>query len=242
MTDFTVKIAEIPFGISAFFESTREFCRDYLTDEIPEIDITITPENIELARKLSCDNDIREEREPYFYSDSYLETVALHRRISDELLFHNVLLFHGSAVAVDGRCYMFTAESGTGKTTHSMLWLKNIPGSYILNGDKPLLLFKDLEVLVCGSPWCGKENFGRNEILPLAGICILDRDKTNHIEDISFHEALPDLIKRSHRPRRNSDFVRYLRQIDKLKSVGLYRLGCNIDDDAAFVAYQRMVK
>ena len=98
------------------------------------------------------------------------------------LIDFDVLLFHGSVVAVDGQAFLFTAKSGTGKTTHTRLWLKQIPGCHVLNGDKPLLLFRNDGIYACGTPWQGKENYGTNEILPLKSICLFNRDIKNHKE------------------------------------------------------------
>ena len=240
MTDFTIRLADIPIRVSAIYGSTKDFCGDYLTDGTPQITLRIQPEDIDRARKDSRNSDLLEGREPGIYSDSFLETVALHRKAADALFAHNVLLFHGSVVAVDGRCYMFTAKSGTGKTTHAGLWLKNIPGSHIVNGDKPLLLFRDDGVYACGSPWRGKEGWGTNEIIPLAAVCVLERAEDNHIEEISFGEALQSLVNQSHRPPRNSDIGGYIRLIQRLSGVGLYRLGCNMEDEAALVSYRVM--
>ena len=242
MTDFTIRLARLPIRVRSIFESTKEFCRDYLTDESAEIELVITPDEIDKARQIAREDDIYEGRVPLNYRDSYIETIALLRMSAETLIPHGVLLFHGSVVAVDGKAYLFTAKSGTGKTTHSRLWLKNIPGAHILNGDKPFMLFNDDGIFVCGSPWMGKEHYGRNEILPLAGIAILERDTFNHIESITYKEALPVLTFQSHKPPQDDRMVEYIKLIGRLSSVPLYRLGCNMEDEAALVSYRGMAK
>ena len=240
--EFSIKLAGIPIGVHPFFLSTKEFCRHYLTEEPPLFEVAITMEKIEKIRTDAIACDLQEGRKPRDYADDYLETLVLLESVADEFLSRNILLFHGSAVAVEGKAYLFTAKSGVGKTTHTRLWLNNIPGAHVLNGDKPFLLFQEDGVYACGNPWRGKEGFGRNEILPLAGICLLERDGSNHIESISYREAFPVLSFQSHKPPQDERMVAYLKLLSRLSSVPLYRLGCNMENEAAWVSYKGMVE
>ena len=242
MIEFNIKLAEIPLRVCAFYEGTREFCREYLTSEPAGTELRMTRAEIEQTRRDSRACDIREGRSPVEHTDEYLETVALLRLAAAALLPKGVLLFHGVAVALNGRAYLFTAKSGTGKTTHARLWLKTISGAYILNGDKPLLRFGDNEVCVCGTPWQGKEDYGRNETLPLAGICLLERAARNRIEPIPYKTAFEALAFQSHRPAQNSDMVAYLKLLGRLAAVPIYRLGCNMEDEAAQMACRELVR
>ena len=87
-----------------------------------------------------------------------------------------MFLMHGAVVATNGFAYMFTAPSGTGKTTRANLWLEEFPGSYILNGDKPFVRPEEKSVFVCGTPWSGKEEMERNEVLPLRAVYMVERN------------------------------------------------------------------
>ena len=112
MERFTLKLAGVAIGVSCQYNSTKEYCRDYLTDAAPDFSVTVSAGDIEAER-------------PYFEeerSSRYLETLALYRRISDGLASYGVFLLHGSAIAVDGEVYIFIAPSGTGKSTHTSLW------------------------------------------------------------------------------------------------------------------------
>jgi len=242
MTVFTIKLAGIPFEVNAAYDTTRSFCKEYLTDETPLFSITITQNHIEKMRKNDISTAITEGITPVAHSDSYYETYALADVALEKLIDYNVIMFHGAVMAIDGKAYLFTAKSGTGKTTHCRLWLKNIPNCHILNGDKPLLLFKGNEVFVCGSPGQGKENYGINEILPLAAVCILERADNNHIEEVALKNCFDSLINQTHIPDGNGNFAKAVGMVKQLSSVELYRLGCNMDDDAALVSYKAMVK
>ena len=119
--NFTVRLAEVPISISAIYHSTKDFCRDYLTGEEPVFSLEVTPGDIAYEREKSAREDDYEGIPIRHFSDSYLETLAVYRKIAEQMLDYGVLLFHGSVVAVDHKAYIFTAKSGTGKSTHTRL-------------------------------------------------------------------------------------------------------------------------
>ncbi|GEM_PF-295704 len=242
MTEFKIRIADIPISVKANYEFTKNYCRDYLTDEDGIFEVIITKDDIEKERIIAEKHNLDEGEKVVDYSDELHETTALYRKVLEELIKHDAIMLHGSVVAVDGRAYLFTANSGTGKTTHTRLWLENIEGSYILNGDKPIILFRDNKAFACGTPWRGKENCGVNEILPLSGICILERGEKNSIEKISFKDAFNILMMQSYHPSRNNGTLLSMQLIQKLNSVNTFRLKCNMDREAAFVSYDAMSK
>ncbi len=241
MTDFTISLAGIPIGISALYPSTRRFCAAYCSDEKPAFSVAVSQSHIDFEREKSEREDKAEGIPVRHFSDAYLETLAVYRLIVARLLEYDVLLFHGSVVAVDGRAYLFTAASGTGKTTHTRLWLKNIPGAFVVNGDKPLLKLTESGAVVCGTPWQGKENYGMNTSVPLQAIAVLERSKENSVSPLSLEEAFPMLLQQSYRPGQTEQMRRTLDLVERLGSgVRLYRLGCNMEDEAALVAYRAL--
>ena len=241
MISFIISLAGVPIRVNALYESTAKYCSEYFSSETPLIEITISQDDIEFERSKSAREGQREGLLLRSYTDRSLETLALYRKIAASLLNRGILLFHGSVIAYDGKAYLFAAPSGTGKTTHSRLWLSEVPGSYILNGDKPLLRMEQDRVYACGTPWRGKEGYGRNEILPLEAVCILNRDTRNHIEPVSFHDALPALLSQSNRPEDSSLMIKTLELIDRLgRLTKLYRLGCTMEPEAARISFRAM--
>ncbi len=237
MVQFTLSLAGTAIGVAAMYPSTRDFCAGYLTEEAPSFCVGITQEDIDFEREMT--SKAGGAANPP--SDASLEIAALHRKLSIPLLERDTLIFHGSAVAKDGRAYIFTAPSGTGKTTHARLWLENIPGSYILNGDKPLLRITDEGVFACGTPWQGKERCGTNEMLPLEAICILERAQENRIERIDMKYAYKTLVRQTYRPKEAQALISAYTLIEKMgKAVKLYRLGCNTQNEAALVSWRGM--
>ena len=243
MNDFRFEIASNRAEVNALFPSTQTYCTPYLTDSTtPDFSVTITPEDIAFERQKAAKEDALEGLPIRNLPDSLLEITALQRKIAEELFARNVLLFHGSVVAVDGVAYLFTAKSGTGKSTHTRLW-RQVFGdrAVMVNDDKPFLEIREKGITVHGSPWNGKHRLGQNISLPLRAICILERGAENQIRAISPREALPMLMQQSQRPRDSRKLPLYLDLLDKLSSrVAFYRMQCNMDPQAAKVAYDAM--
>jgi len=242
MTDFSIELANRVIGISALHDSTRQFCKDYLSQDIPELNVSVTQTDIDFEREKSIREAKIEGIPVVNYSDEYLETLAVYRKIADQMLNLDTLLYHGSAIAVDGQCYLFTATSGTGKSTHTRLWREMFgERAVMVNDDKPLLSITDTGIFACGTPWNGKHFLGNNVVLPLKAICILQRGEENHIRSIAASEALPMLLQQIYRPSVVQAMVKYMELVDKLaKGVSFYLLQCNMDPQAALVSYEAM--
>ena len=242
MTNFTIEIAGCAIGVAALFESTREFCGAYLSENTPKFSVTLTQEDIELERQMSAREDQLEGRRVQNYSSEYLETISLQRKIARRLISSDILLFHGSTIAVNGACYLFTAKSGTGKSTHVRLW-RELLGQHavMVNDDKPFLHVSPEGVTAFGTPWNGKHRLGSNIAVPLKAICILERGEENSIQSVEAKDALPILFQQSHRPADSKLMGKYLELLDGLANgVAFYRLQCNMDPQAAVLAYETM--
>lgn len=252
MVAFTLELAGIPVGVEALFESTREFCAGYLTDASPVVRIAMAEADLAAERVYAAKQDEREGRATRAWSPEYLELLALYRKAATALLAHDVVVFHGAVLGVDGRAYLFTAPSGTGKTTHARHWLSQVPGAYVLNGDKPLLRVGasdggdafggDADAVVAyGTPWQGKERMGVRGSLPLAGICLLERGETDVIWRVDAREALPTLISQAYRPESPAALVRVVELVGALaEAIPLWRMRATSDESSARVSYAAM--
>lgn len=236
-----IRVAGLTIGIETLYESLTPCFEEYRTEDEPDFTVVTTEEDIEAERKKSIAECEYEGLIYPDYSPAELENTAVYRKIAMRLPEYDALVFHGSAVAVGGSAVLFTAKSGTGKTTHTNLWLKNIDGSYVVNGDKPILRIMDGEVFVCGTPWMGKEGLGCPENVRLKALCFLKRGKENHIEKTSFSEVMPSLIGQAYRPPNGALLVRTLKLLEKIgQTIPLYGLFCNMEDEAALTAYRGM--
>ena len=202
MTEFTIALAQKRIHITALFETTRKYCGAYLCDGEADFSVVIDQEDIAFERRKSAAEDELEGKPVTQFSDRYLETLAVYRKIAEKMAEFNTLLFHGSVIAVDDEAFLFTATSGTGKSTHTRLWREAFGDrAYMVNDDKPMLILKDGMVWVCGTPWDGKHRLSTNTVVPLSGICILERGEENSVTPICAQEALPMILQQSYRPK-----------------------------------------
>ena len=239
--DFKISLAGVTIGVQSIYDEVYRLCKDYLTEDCAAFAVAITPERIAYEREKSIREALHEHRQPELFPEPYLETLAVYRAIVEKLLDYDVLLMHGSAVAANGQAFLFTAPSGVGKTTHTRLWLQNVPDAFVVNGDKPLLRFRGGSVEVCGTPWSGKEGMNTNAAVPLRAICVLERGAVNKIEPLPFIDCYATLLQQSYRPTDAASLQKTMTLIRKLgEAVKLYRLKCNMDPDAAIVAYNAM--
>lgn len=242
MTDFTIRVAGQNVAVLARFETSRRFCEKYLREGEPDFTVAISQNDIEYEREKSAQEDVREGLPVRNLPDAYLETIAIQRKITHQLFTCDTLLFHGSVVAVDGAAYIFTAKSGTGKSTHTRLWREMLGDrAMMVNDDKPFLVIKKGKVLAYGTPWSGKHRLDTNTAVPVKAVCILERGADNTIAPIPARDALAMLFQQSCRPEDPGLMPKYMDLIDGLaRNVALYRLQCNMEPDAARVSYEAM--
>ncbi len=235
----TYKIAELTLQIRSLYRQVQDYCKDYRWEGPGEVTITTDASDICREQEKSDRENRLEGKPPVEYSPEYLEILAVYRKLADILVHRDTLLFHGSAIAVDGRGVLFTAKSGMGKSTHTRLWRQAFGQRVVtVNDDKPLLKLTPAQVLVCGTPWDGKHRISTNCILPLEAICILERGTENEIWPITPREALPMLLQQCHRPDGAVAMARMMELIDGMIShLRFYRLRCNMDPQAPQVAY-----
>ena len=235
------RFAEINIEISSVYEATHKLCQSYEVDAVPFFAIEATNLDIDFERKKAVQEDISEGHTIREYSDAYLETLAVYRKIAEKMPDYDTFLFHGSAIAVEGEAFLFTAKSGTGKSTHARLWRELLGDRAVMvNDDKPLIrVHENGAATVYGTPWDGKHRLSSNIAVPVRAICILKRARENRIREITKQEALPMLIQQAYRPADPAALTKTLMLLDRL-NVKLYLLGCNMDISAAELSYHTM--
>ncbi|MBE6984777.1 MAG: hypothetical protein E7434_04035 [Ruminococcaceae bacterium] len=240
----TYIIADRMIELTTKFSYVHMMCYKYECEKTREPDYYIQTsfDDIEAERIKANEENKLEGLPEIEFKDNYLETTAVYRKIAEAFIDDDIFLFHGSVIAVDGEAYLFTAKSGTGKSTHTALW-RDMFGerAVMVNDDKPLLEIKEDKVIVHGSPWNGKHGLGENISVPLKALCVLERGEKNMIERIDATSALPLLLQQTNRMSDPSKLMKTLGLVDKLmKLVPIYRLKCNMDPEAAKVAYEGM--
>ncbi len=151
----------------------------------------------------------------------------------------DTLMVHASVVAHQGNAYMFLGRSGTGKSTHSSLWLKNISDTYLLNDDNPVIRVEGECVNIYGTPWSGKTPCYKNEVLPLKAIVRLSQAPHNVIKKLPALQSYASLMPACscmRWDRRSTDALH--KTVEKvITRIGNWHLECLPDADAAHVCH-----
>lgn len=236
--EFTAKydIAGLKILMTTYFDRVKNLAEEYLakTDwDEPDYELDLGTDYIKEQQDMYAE-EVPEE------SIEYVMTGELFNRF---LIDCNGLMLHSSAVVVDGYAYLFSADSGTGKSTHTNLWLEIFgEDAFIINDDKPAIRNIDGEWLVYGTPWCGKNNTNTNAKAKLGAIVFLERSEENWIESENVKDAIPKFFKQTTRQlniEENMDKV--LSTMEKmLTEVPIYKMGCDISDDAVNMAYEKI--
>lgn len=232
---FIVRLADYNIKINNTYPFLERLCRDYIiTDSNFDLEISISEEEI-AAEQNKADVE---------YSKGYLESLACYRKLSLELTNYNCFLMHAAVLEVDNKGYAFLARSGTGKTTHTKLWQKLL-GSKMkyVNGDKPLIKIINGIPYAYGTPWNGKEAFGENTKVELKALCFLERGIENSIVELPKKNVLNKIIHQILIPSEESSVIKTFNALNTtINYVDTYLLKCNMDIEAAKIAYNEMSK
>ena len=176
------------------------------------------------------------------WSDETGEYMCTGGNFYKQLLDFGGMMLHSSAVVVDGKAYLFTADPGTGKSTHTQLYLQRFGDrAFILNDDKPALRLESDGWYAYGTPWSGKHDISVDTRVPVAGIAVLQRGEENFITPYGGIEAIHAIMKQVNRPKAAEYRIKLLELLDKLiTQVPVWLLKCNMDPQAAEVSYAAM--
>ena len=203
----------------------------YETEQDAKVDITIKPDVAEMKRRFP---DL---------VDEGCEYMACEKSFYHQLIWFEGLRIHSSAVVIDGMAYLFSAVSGTGKSTHTSLWRRVFGDERVrmLNDDKPAVRQEDGTWYAYGTPWCGKSGQNANLRVPLGGIALLERAEQNEIQPYTGTDAIFALFRQATRPQDMKSREKVLDLLDKLMTqVPIWKLKCNMEPEAAIVAYEAM--
>ena len=229
------RIADITVDLGYKYDRLKKQSEAYKISEDVKPDMTIYLSDAFLEQKQKENPHLSIEDCEYIFTSSVFYT---------GLLEYGGFMLHSSAVIVDGRAYLFSAPSGTGKSTHTGLWQKVFgEKAQILNDDKPAIRALSDGVFAYGTPWSGKTDMNINVKASLAGICFLERSEENWIKKIDTNTALAGLLNQTIRPFEMKGMELLLSHVDNvLTTLPVYIMGCNISEEAAIMAYNEMSK
>lgn len=207
--------------------------RDYLYLGEATIDIEIDPSKYNSNRYVGK------------MTPELLEYLESGRQFFSKLVDHSGIYLHASSVAYGGKGYLFSADSGTGKSTHTKLW-KQVFGEEvkIFNDDKTPVRRLDGVWYAYGAPWCGKDNININMKVPVSGICFLKQGSENKIYRLSQREAIIRIINQTLRRSKSMEKIDLmLSHVEKIvKEIPVFELVNRPEPEAAWLSYETMRK
>ena len=229
---FQIEAAGLVIRIENRFDYVHDLCAKYKTSPDRPADITVSVSEEEIRWEI-------ENAPEYDLDRDYCESVVIYKKISNALPPFEAFVMHSSAIAVDGGAYCIAAESGVGKSTHTRFWKEALGDrAVVINGDKPICRFMNGQLMVFGSPWCGKENWQTNTSAPMRALCLLKRAQENAVYPVNAFELLGEIAPHFHLPGAGQvDMLKLMDLIDQmLTHVPVYRLCCRNDISAAETA------
>lgn len=237
---FYIRMADLLIRVENTYPYLEEACRDYIVTPDREEDayIAATPEDIQFSL------DWHYRHEGVHVDPGFAEYTQAHQKLYAHIVKYGAFWCHAAVVGMDGYAYAFTGPSGYGKSTHVHLW-QEVYGDQakIINGDNPVIRKRDGVFCAFGTPFGGKLNEQVNIGLPLKGYCFLEHGERNELHPMDKREARNRILKDmfDFRIVRKSTIIPLLDLLEEfVGEVPVYRLICNMDPEAAIVAYEGM--
>jgi len=226
------KIADFKVTIKNRGGLIARLCEKYIDDfSSPDFTVAVS------------DDDLLNEPTPS-PTKAYLESIAACRKLAYMLPAKDAFLLHAATFEIMGHGIALLAKSGTGKSTHMLLW-KELFGEElrVVNGDKPIVRLKDGTPFAYGTPWCGKEGLSENRGIPLTDICFIVRSDKNETVALSPEEAVNRLFSQVIIPSGSENILKITELLDKtIKKCRLWEIRCNTDLDAARISSKKILE
>jgi len=180
----------------------------------------------------------------YDYSCSHFNFNLVGNAMRYVAAMHSGFVFHSSSLVCDDGGVVFSAASGTGKTTHTSLWLSEFSDVRIVNDDTPIIRAEDDgKITLFGTPWAGTTGVNSNESAPLKAVVFLERAKENSITRLSSQDALKRFFEALIPPITHQMHLNYLDTIKSVfATVPVLKLSCNMEPEAAIFARNNIFK
>ena len=230
---FNIYIADLNICIENKYPLIEQMCQGYITKS-KEYDFKVSV----------TDAEIRREDDGKGFHVSYLEILAVYRKIAEKIIEYKGFLMHGVVIETERQGIMFAAKSGTGKTTHALLWQKLLGDKMVfVNGDKPLIRIIGDEVYAYGTPWAGKENLHANMRTHLKTICFIERSDTNECIKLDRESIFKRLYVHLYKPENKPKLMEMFDMLDTfINKIDFYLIKCNKDLSAAENSYNTIFK
>lgn len=228
------KIADLIVEFNSKYNTTTERAQKYICEQNMERDFRITVRDEAIQKEQEFDK---------LLTDDLAEYMIMGTTFYKGLLNYNGCLLHSSAVVIDDEAYLFSANCGTGKSTHTSLWLKYLSekNPYILNDDKPAIRIMEDGIYAYGTPFSGKHDINKNTRAKIKGICFIEQATTNSIKRIEPKEAVSLFFEQTVKRLTKEQMLKLLDIMDIiLKEIPCYKLCCNMSEEAVKLSYNTM--
>ncbi len=185
----------------------------------------------------------KEMRDNPGFSEELAEYMLVGNTFYRGLLNYQGCLLHASAVVVEDEAYFFSANCGTGKSTHTSLWLNYLADKkpYILNDDKPAIRILEDGIYAYGTPFSGKHDISRNTKVKLKAICFIEQSKDNWIRKLDSKDAIKLFFEQTFRNLEKDEMLKFFDILEEiLKQIPIYQLGCDMSEEAVQLSYRTM--
>ena len=159
------------------------------------------------------------------------------------LLKKDIFLLHASFIEVNGQAILFTAPSGTGKSTQAELW-KHYRDADIINGDRVAIRVEGNALTACGIPFAGSSKYCKNALLPIAAVVYLAQGAETKIMPFKGMQAFKKILNEvtipvweEHAVERVSDMLLTL-----IKNIPVYHLSCTADESAVIALENVLIR
>ncbi len=225
-------IAGLKVSVGIRFDRLRDRSMKYRCEFSGKPDITVIPDERKFSEVCESNPELTPETVEYIVTGSMFYY---------KLLKFGGFMLHSSTIAKNGKAYIFSADSGTGKSTHTALWQKYLSDVTIINDDKPAIKLRDGVFYAVGTPWSGKNDQNENIAVPVGGLVLLNRGQVNTIRPATPVEAVPFLMRQTMFPTKPENTELLSELLDKfLTTVPTYYLECDISEEAVKTSFEAL--
>ncbi len=227
----TYKIAELLVYMDIPCERLEKTALPYKvsSEELPNVDFKIFITEQQILNLLKKYNN-----SGTFEEAAYILSSSVFNR---KIINFNAIMLHSSSIKFKGYGIAFSANSGTGKSTHTSTWYnyfkdKNEKVEFI-NDDKPIIRKINDKYYIFGSPWSGKTDLNNNISAPLKAVVFLQQAKQNELFKIDNSKAAFLFIEQTVRPKNKNLINKAFDTVsDIVKNIENYGLKCTIGENA----------
>lgn len=230
-----VLIADIVTELDPRFDNTIELAKpfEYHGERETDIDLKVTDKYLESLMVRAAEGVTIEQMENFAFSCDF----------NRKVIPYQTMLVHSSALIYQGGAYLFSGESGIGKSTHTKLWIKAFGNKvHIMNDDKPVVKLYEDKAVAFGTPFDGGSGIALNESYPLKAIVFIERGEQNSIRIPNSREIIQKLYFQTAHMLDADTAEKMLQNFEKLLLLTkFYILTCNMDISAAHVAFDGII-